>query len=55
MPSVFTVAIGRTPEMMENASYRLLDMELEDLKHHVSIYDLPLMEIGRRNYLRSVP
>jgi hypothetical protein len=52
---VFTVAIGRNPEMMENAAYRLLDMEMEDLKHHVERTGNSSKVVGRRNYLWSVP
>jgi len=66
VPSVFTVAIGRTPEMMENASYRLLDMEQEDLKHHaaeiifgqfrdvIASLDIQEMNADRSNFTHKV-
>jgi len=32
VPSVFTVAIGTTPELMENAAQRMLELSIEDIK-----------------------
>ena len=36
VPSVFTLAIGNRPEIMENAALRLLDMEPEDIEHQAN-------------------
>src|SRR3954463_6134115 len=36
VPSVFTVAIGTEPEVMQNAAIRLLGLDTEDIQHQAS-------------------
>jgi flotillin len=36
VPSVFTIAIGNDPDIMQKAALRLLDMEPEDIEHQAN-------------------
>jgi flotillin len=44
VPAVFTVAIGTTPELMQNAAQRLLGSSSEEIEHQAQeiIYGIPL-------------